>query len=181
MPFVFTITTSPFAPYRWTPICQLFDEEHTGDQIEAVLEKMVMDTLKLDPDLPMWGVSDNAANMLRAMRLSRLETYACLCHRQQLGILDTFKIYRDILTDFTMLDVSDKCKRLAEHFRRSEPSRKLLQAECLEVGHNPNTFPQANDTRWDSRCSNMSGVVYHKDCLINLAKKGELVVKDKAL
>ena len=105
---------------------------------------MVMDTLKLDPDLPMWGVSDNAANMLRAMRLSRLETYACLCHRQQLGILDTFKLYRDILTDFTILE---ECKRLAEHYKRSEPSRKLLKAECQEVGHNPNTIPQANDTR----------------------------------
>ena len=132
---------------RYTPICQLFDEEHKGDQIKDVLEKMVLDTLELSADLPLWGVSDNAANMLRAMRLSLLQIFSCLCHTQQLAVLDTFKLYKDSLTDVTMLDVSDKCKRLAEHIKRSEPSRKLLTAECEQVGHHPNTIPQANDTR----------------------------------
>ena len=36
---------------RYTPICQLFDEEHKGDQIKDVLEKMVLDTLELSADL----------------------------------------------------------------------------------------------------------------------------------
>jgi hypothetical protein len=78
-----------------------------------------------------------------------------------------------------MLDVSDKCKRLAEHLHRADPSRKLLVAECEVSGHSPNSVAQANDTRWDSRLTNMQSVLYHEDCLLRLARKGKLVVKDK--
>ena len=40
--------------FRYTLICQLFDE----DQFKEVLEKMVLETLKLSADLPLLGVSD---------------------------------------------------------------------------------------------------------------------------
>ena len=38
---------------------------------------------------------------------------------------------------------------------------------------------QANDGRWDSRFQNMKDVLYHEECLLNLAAKGKLRVKKK--
>lgn len=78
-----------------------------------------------------------------------------------------------------MLDVSDKCKKLSDHLHRSELSRKLLTKECESVGHYPKSIPQANDTRWDSRHTNMEWVTYHKECLVRLARQGKLIVKDR--
>ena len=50
--------------------------------------------------------------------------------------------------------------------------------ECILVGHNPNNIPLANETRWDSTHACMEGVVYHEECLMRLARRGELVVED---
>ena len=60
---------------------------------------------------------------------------------------------------------------------RSNLAKMLLQQECKESGHYPKVIPQANETRWDSRYSNMMGVLYHQDCLMRLARKGKLKVK----
>ena len=42
--------------------------------------------------LPMFATVDNAANMLRGIRLSMLDVYACVNHTQQLAVLDSFKV-----------------------------------------------------------------------------------------
>ena len=76
-----------------------------------------------------------------------------------------------------MLDSSNACKKLAEFVHKSPLAKMLLEHECEETGHYPKAIPQANDTRWDSRCSNMEGVLYHEECLMRLARKGKLTKK----
>ena len=140
-----------------------------------------MEELEVPSELPMWAVADNASNMRRGVRESRFDPFHCLNHWQQLAILDAFKEHRDQDADTTMGEVSDQCKRLAEHLHRSEASRKLLTAECKKVGHYPKSVPQANDTRWDSRHDNMKEVLYHEDCLVSLARQGKLMVKEQGV
>ena len=67
-------------------------------------------------------------------------------HTQQLGILDSFKSFKGDL-DYTMLDVSDKCKDLAGHLHKSSQGSKLLGSECNRLGHSSKVIHQANDTR----------------------------------
>ena len=107
-----------------------------------------------------------------------MKSFSCLNHTQQLAIMDTFKEFKTLEDGMTMLEISDKCKKLAEHIKRADPARKLLLDECQAVGHHPKSIPQANDTRWDSRHSNMEGVLYHEECLVRLARQRKLIIKD---
>ena len=67
-----------------------------------------------------------------------------------------------------------KCRSLSTHLHKSEPSTKLLVAECNVEGHYPKNIPQANDTRWDSEFTLLQGVIYHRECLQRLDREGEL-------
>ena len=147
---------------------------HGGENIASVLDVDLQQKLHLEEKMPKWGVSDNASNMVRGIGMSVLELYTCNCHTQQLAIEDCFKSFRDNGEDETMLDKITKCQKLAAHLKRADTSRKLLHAECEVVGHRPNQIPVANDTRWDSTYSCMSGVLYHETCLLNMARKGHL-------
>ena len=84
-----------------------------------------------------------------------------------------------MLRNFTLEDVSEKCKALASHIHQGTIGKMLLENECEKTEHNPKVIHQANDTRWDSRCQNMRDVVYHEECLLSLAAKGKLSVKKK--
>ena len=128
-------------------------------------------------DLPKFAVSDNAANMKKGISSSLFDLYLCCCHTQQLAVLDTFKEFHGDSLGVTLLSASNTCKRLAAHLHKSNIGKLLLEEECKETGHNPKVIPQSNDTRWDSRYSNMEGVQYHQDCLLRLARKGKLKMK----
>ena len=58
-----------------------------------------------------------------------------------------------------MLDSSNSCKKLAEFLHKYPLAKMMLDHEFLETGHYPKAIPQANDTRWDSRCSHGGGLV----------------------
>ena len=115
--------------------------------------------------------------MKKGISSSLFDLYLCCCHTQQLAVLDTFKEFHGDSLGVTLLSASNTCKRLAAHLHKSNIGKLLLEEECKETGHNPKVIPQSNDTRWDSRYSNMEGVQYHQDCLLRLARKGKLKVK----
>ena len=76
-----------------TPAVQLFNEKHTGENIQEVLEGLLENKRVINLNsLPMFATVDNAANMLRCIRLSMLDVYACVNHTQQLAVLDSFKV-----------------------------------------------------------------------------------------
>lgn len=79
-----------FRLHRRTPNCLMFDGSHTGDAIKDFLEDIV-DKLAVSADIPMWGVADNASNMVKGLKHSTLDMYSCLNPTHQLAILDTFK------------------------------------------------------------------------------------------
>ena len=71
---------------RWTPYCTPFSDKHTGENIAAVVDLDLTEKLELPTSLPMWGVADNASNMVKGLNLSIADLYTCLCHTQQLAI-----------------------------------------------------------------------------------------------
>ena len=169
-----------FRIHRWTPAVALFNESHTGENIQVALEKLVEEKLGINmDDMPLFATTDNAANMLKGIKLSMLDVYGCVCHWQQLAILDTFKEFKGEDEYYTMEDVSIKCKELASHIHHGTVGKMLLEKECEKTGHTCKTIHQANETRWDSRHLNMSDVLYHEQCLQSLAAQGKLRVKKK--
>ena len=149
--------------------------------------------------------------MVKAINNSSVELYCCLNHTQQLAIKDTFKRVKDKEDNETMADIADKCRKLSDHVKRADNSRKLLYKECEVMAHltftyltflhlfsphlpsphlsspyltqpqvtkhYPKAVPVANDTRWDSTYTCMEGVLYHEECFLRLARRGELVVE----
>ena len=71
---------------RWTPYCTPFSDKHTGENIASVVDLDLTEKLELPTSLPMWGVADNASNMVKGLNLSIADLYTCLCHTQQLAI-----------------------------------------------------------------------------------------------
>ena len=56
---------------------------------------MLLEQLKVPDSLPMFGTSDNASNMIKALDRSKADMYGCNNHTQQLVILDLrFKNYK---------------------------------------------------------------------------------------
>ena len=128
--------------------------------------------------LPIFAISDNAKNMQKGLNQSLFELYLCNNHTQQLAIMDTFSEFTNGNFDaITMLDASDTCKRLSQYLHKLPLAQIILALECEETGHYPKSIPQANETRWDSRCNNMEGIIYHESCLMRLAMKGKFKVK----
>ena len=116
--------------FRWTPFCSPFTDRHTGDRIQEVVDMDLEGGMDLDPEMPKWGTSDNASNMVKAINNSSVELYCCLNHTQQLAIKDTFKRVKDKEDNETMADIADKCRKLSDHVKRADNSRKLLYKEC---------------------------------------------------
>jgi hypothetical protein len=163
-----------FRLHRWTPSVQPFEGRHTGENIQQALDEFVLNKLDLGRIKFKVAVSDNCSNVVAAIRESCMEMYTCLCHLQQLGINDAFKAFKDNTSGLTMVDVIAKCKSLSTHLHKSEPSMKLLVAECSVEGHYPKNIPQANETRWDSAFTLLQGVIYHRECLQRLDREDEL-------
>ena len=82
---------------RWTPACQSFDGNHSGEAIQEVIDCIVNKKLKMAADLPKFAVSDNATNMKKGISSSLFDLYLCCCHTQQLAVLDTFKEFHGVL------------------------------------------------------------------------------------
>ena len=132
-----------FRIHRWTPAVTLLNESHTGENIEAALERLIPDKLELDLESkPLFANSDNAV-------------YGCVCYWHQLAILDTFKEFKDEEEFYTLEDASDKCKYLASNLHQGTVGKMLLETECKKNGHAAKVIHQANDPRWDSRLQNV--------------------------
>ena len=63
---------------RWTPFCSPFVGRHSRENIASVLDADLQQKLHLEENMPKWGVSDNASNMVRGIGMSVLELYTCI-------------------------------------------------------------------------------------------------------
>ena len=87
---------------RWTPFCSSFTDKHSGENIAHVVDVDLDDKLDIAANLPKWGVSDNASNMVKAINMSIVQLYTCNCHTQQLAISNAMKSFKDSGDEETM-------------------------------------------------------------------------------
>ena len=63
-----------------------------------MLEDLLQNKLNIDLHTwPLFATSDNASNMVKGLGLSTLEMYGCVNHTQQLAIMDSFKVWKNIM------------------------------------------------------------------------------------
>ena len=63
-----------------------------------MLEDLLQNKLNIDLHTwPLFATSDNASNMVKGIGLSTLEMYGCVNHTQQLAIMDSFKVWNNIM------------------------------------------------------------------------------------
>jgi hypothetical protein len=82
----------------------LFNQSHTGENVQEKLEDLLQNKLNKDLDSgPLFATSDNASNMVKGLGLSALQMYGCVNHTQQLGILDSFKVWKKLLLKILLI------------------------------------------------------------------------------
>lgn len=121
--------------------CGSFEDAHTSENIHTALAKMAEEWNIADKIN--FVVTDNAANITRAVRDMGWKHYGCYAHTLNLIIQDTLKILQPLL---------EKIKKIVRHFKTSSTAlAKLLKAQTTE---NPDCIPkrlkQEVPTRWNS-------------------------------
>ena len=130
-----------------------------------MIEQLNLDTM----DIEKFCVTDNAANMVKAIRESRyLERYPCDIHTLNLCVDNTFD-----QTD-GMNNVNKKCKALSKLTHQSTSvANEQLKTTCKRLGIKYKKLKNPNDTRWNSQYTNLESVLYLKTALQTLANEDE--------
>ncbi|XP_047028806.1 E3 SUMO-protein ligase ZBED1-like [Helicoverpa zea] len=135
--------------------CLEFEERHTSANLKGFLEAKFQE----------WNisqfvnviVSDNAANILSAVRLGGWRSLPCYAHTLNLVVQGSL----DALSD-TM----DRVKGVIEYFHRSHPAKKKL-VEIQEQMHiSPLKLKQDVTTRWNSTYDALNRLLRMKEALI---------------
>jgi hypothetical protein len=124
-----------------------FDDRHTAANLAKDLTDTVAQCMP-DPNyLPVYVVTDNAANITAAVRslAPRFIHVPCFAHTLQLCIGDAVSQFPEIES------VTTKSKHITTHFRHSYvATTKLLEVE-KQLGIQPLKLKQECVTRWNSR------------------------------
>ena len=104
-------------------------------------------------------VTDNAANQLRAIRLSKHKSIGCVAHTIQLSIEDS-------LTECPAIkDVLHKCERIVKYFKKSNKAYKKLVDAQRQLGLKELKLLQNVKTRWNSEFYLLQRVFENKQAL----------------
>ena len=119
-----------------------FDEAHTGVNIRAQLVRVV--TVWNIVNKVIGVVTDNASNMVAAVRETSWRHIPCFAHSLNLVVQDSIKA--DIKLGF----VKDKCKDVVSHFHRSIKSADKLRVVQKQISVPEHKLIQDVVTRWNS-------------------------------
>ena len=168
--------------HRWTPYVKHFPDSHTGVAIKLKIEDMICALGLNEANILKFVVNDNAANAVCAIKLSPdlnqvsfivlvwiIFPFKVLCanHTLQLAINDTFE--KTAVAGSEMTTVLKKTCTLANFVKRSGPATLSLKAACKEEGVPYTTLKNPNQTRWNSKYSNIASVLKLKIPLLKLA------------
>lgn len=158
--------------HNWTPFVRHFPELHSGVAIELELDGMIKALNLHTLDIPLIAVNDNASNCKKAIRISNyLQQFLCAIHTLQLGIEDTFKKFR--VGGTKMMEVIKKAKELSTAVKQSHPRIQELKKACEKVGIRYTTLKNQNETRWNSKYTNLSSCCKVKKALVKLSSEDE--------
>ena len=137
-------------------------------QLNSIIKQLTLDTV----DIPKFAINDNAANCKKAIRISKyLQQILCHIHTLQLAIEDTFKKAK--LGGVKMLEVIQKAKELSTSVKQSHPRIQELKKACKDVGIPYTTLKNSNETRWNSKHTNLMSCKKVKNALVKLSSEDE--------
>ncbi|XP_076283019.1 zinc finger BED domain-containing protein 4-like [Lasioglossum baleicum] len=142
-------------------------ESHTGEHINSFLRNTVREWNLDKTEFHIYFVTDNAANMVKAVRLSPTwERIPCFAHTLQLTIKDAMKPCTGLAS------LLQKCRRIVGHFHRSSTANEKLKME--QTVQYPERTPLKLiidcQTRWNSqfdminRLINVRRALHHVLC-----------------
>ncbi|XP_075168015.1 zinc finger BED domain-containing protein 4-like [Haematobia irritans] len=107
------------------------------------------------------GVSDNAGNMVAAMKLGDIKHFGCVSHTLQLAIHDAFN------KNVQLKSLIEKCRKIVSHFKKSEKASRTFKSIQKECGLPDHRLLQDVSVRWNSSYIMMERLV-EQSAAVNL-------------
>lgn len=136
--------------------CIECNEKHTSANLVSFLRQIIQDwqiTHKIT-----CVVSDNAANILAAVRLGEWRSVGCFAHSLNLVVQDGLKAISDIIV---------KVKSIVEFFKRSSTAQVKLESTQKQMDMPPLKLKQECQTRWNSCFEMLDRILKIKNAVIS--------------
>lgn len=152
---------------------QNFTEDHTSKNLANILDKLIRMIPGLDlSKTKLTSVNDNAANIVRGIRLSDTITgqVRCVAHTLQLVLNDC------INSEPQVADIIRKCKAIASLTHRSSKQANKVKMMCERLNNDPSQTQQWNyrvivspgGIRWNSTFFCMKSIQKLEEPLLQL-------------
>ncbi|XP_056269527.1 zinc finger BED domain-containing protein 4-like [Pseudoliparis swirei] len=136
--------------------CFEFSDRHTSDNLAEELLKVAKE----------WGVenkvvccvSDNAANITKAIKTLKWTHHPCLAHTINLFVRDALKVMKPTV---------NKVKTIVEFIHRSTTATHKLKSTQLQMGMPELKLKQDCVTRWNSTFHMIKRILESKDAVIS--------------
>ncbi|CAJ0921704.1 unnamed protein product [Ranitomeya imitator] len=136
--------------------CFEFSETHTSENLAEELLRVVKEW-QIEGKV-ICCVSDNAANITKAIKLLNWVHHPCLAHTINLIVTDALKIVKPTL---------DKVKSIVEFFHKSTIATEKLKSTQQQMGMPELRLKQDCVTRWNSTYYMLKQVLESKDAVIS--------------
>ncbi|XP_054288071.1 E3 SUMO-protein ligase ZBED1-like [Macrosteles quadrilineatus] len=138
--------------------------EHDGPKLAEKIKQIAAEWGIQDDTVPIFSVTDNAANMVAAMRLLPWTHITCFAHTLQLALKDAKK------NTTGMMSMLSAARSIVGHYKRSSSAQQRLHSYQKNLGKKEVELVQDCETRWNSEYQMLSRLVQQKEAI-----SGELI------
>jgi hypothetical protein len=135
------------------------EDSHTSENLKVLIEKILIEfDLK---NKTLFGIHDNANNMILVSRLLGLEDIRCFAHTWDLAFKDS------LISCHTIQSIISKCQKIVGHFNHSSSAQTYLEREQKRLNTESVSLKQNVETRWGSVYTMLDSINQNKLCIIS--------------